>query len=84
MIWDWQFAWEIFPILLRPSLQVSLVITVLATLLAAALGLVMAVIRYSKVPVLSPTTSGFLQFIRARRSRSSSSSSTTYFRTSAS
>ena len=46
-------------------LQVSLVITVLATLLAAALGLIMAVIRYSKVPVLSPATSGFLQFIRA-------------------
>jgi polar amino acid transport system permease protein len=63
MIWDWQFAREIFPILLRAFLQVSLVITVLATLLAAALGLVMAVIRYSKVPVVS--TSGFLQFIRA-------------------
>jgi polar amino acid transport system permease protein len=64
MIWDWQFAREIFPILLKAFLQVSLVITVLATLLAATLGLVMAVIRYSKVPVLSPTTSGFLQFIR--------------------
>jgi polar amino acid transport system permease protein len=65
MIWDWQFAREIFPILLRAFLQVSLVITVLATLLAAALGLIMAVVRYSKVPVLSPATSGFLQFIRA-------------------
>ena len=65
MIWDNQFALDILPRLLKAFLQYTLVITVLATLLAAALGLVMAVIRYSKVPVVSPTTSGFLQFIRA-------------------
>jgi polar amino acid transport system permease protein len=65
MIWDNQFALDILPRLLKAFLQYTLVITVLATLLAAALGLVMAVIRYSKVPVLSQITSGFLQFIRA-------------------
>jgi polar amino acid transport system permease protein len=65
MTWDNQFALDILPRLLIAFLRYTLVITVLATLLAAALGLVMAVIRYSKVPVLSPVTSGFLQFIRA-------------------
>jgi polar amino acid transport system permease protein len=65
MIWDNEFALDILPRLLIAFVQYTLVITVLATLLAAVLGLVMAVIRYSKVPVLSPVTSGFLQFIRA-------------------
>ncbi len=60
-----QFALDILPDLLHAFFRYTLVITVLATLLAAVLGLVMAVIRYQRVPVASPAVSGLLQFIRA-------------------
>lgn len=60
-----EFALDIFPDLLHAFLRYTLVITVLATLIAAVLGLVMAVIRYLKVPVLAHVTSGLVQFIRA-------------------
>ena len=66
MTWDNAVrAGDLADVCSTPSCSYTLVITVLATLLAAVLGLVMAVIRYSKVPVLSPVTTGFLQFIRA-------------------
>jgi polar amino acid transport system permease protein len=60
-----EFALDILPDLLHAFLRYTLVITVLATIIAAALGLVMAVIRYLKVPVLAQVTTGFVQFIRA-------------------
>jgi len=63
--WDMEFALDILPDLLHAFIRYTLVITVLATLIAAVLGLVMAVIRYLKVPVLAQVTSGLVQFIRA-------------------
>jgi len=63
--WDWDFAWEILPDILHAFLRYTLLITLLATLVAAVLGLVFAVIRYAKIPVLSQVTTGFVQFTRA-------------------
>lgn len=65
MKWDMDFALEILPDILHAFLRYTLLITALATLVAAVLGLVLAVIRYSKIPVLSPATTGFVQFTRA-------------------
>jgi len=63
--WDMDFALEILPDILEAFLRYTLVITALATLLAAVLGMVFAVIRYVRIPVLSPVTTGFVQFTRA-------------------
>jgi polar amino acid transport system permease protein len=59
------FAMDILPDILHAFLRYTLVITVLATLIAAVLGLAMAVIRYTRIPVLSQLTTAFLQFTRA-------------------
>ncbi|MFL6134630.1 MAG: ectoine/hydroxyectoine ABC transporter permease subunit EhuD [Nocardioidaceae bacterium] len=63
--WDMDFALDILPDLLHAFLRYTLVITVLATLVAAVLGLLFAVVRYLKVPVLAQVTTGFVQFTRA-------------------
>jgi len=43
MIWDWEYTWEILPILARASL-VTIQATILGFLLAATLGLVLAIL----------------------------------------
>jgi polar amino acid transport system permease protein len=65
MTWDMDFALDILPDLLYAFLRYTLVITALATLLAAVLGLAFAVVRHSRVPVVSHLVSGFVQFVRA-------------------
>ncbi len=65
MKWDTDYALEILPDILHAFLRYTLFITVLATLVAAVLGLLLAVIRYSKIPVVSHVTTGFVQFTRA-------------------
>jgi polar amino acid transport system permease protein len=65
MKWDNEFALDILPRLLEAFVRYTLLITVLATAIAAVLGLVVAVVRYSRIPVLSHVTSGLVQFIRA-------------------
>jgi len=61
--WDWGFAWAILPELLQ-----GLVVTVLATLLgsmvAFALGMVWTLVRMLRIPLLTPSVSFFVQFIR--------------------
>ena len=61
--WDWGFAWAILPELLR-----GLVVTVLATLLgsmvAFALGMVWTLVRMLRIPLLTPSVSFFVEFIR--------------------
>jgi polar amino acid transport system permease protein len=59
------FARRIFPDILEAFLRYTLVATVLASLLAAALGLVFAVIRRTRVPVLAPLTTAFIEFVRS-------------------
>jgi len=61
--WDWGFAWAILPELLQ-----GLVVTVLATLLgsmvAFALGMVWTLVRVLRIPLLTPSVSFFVEFIR--------------------
>ncbi|PRX49242.1 polar amino acid transport system permease protein [Prauserella shujinwangii] len=65
MNWSWDFAWEILPELLRHFAEYTLVATVLGTAVAAALGLVFAVIRYLRIPLLAQVTTAFIEFIRS-------------------
>ncbi|MDN5929548.1 MAG: ectoine/hydroxyectoine ABC transporter permease subunit EhuD [Pseudonocardia sp.] len=63
MIWDWGYAVAILPALLQ-GLQVTLLVTLLGSLLAFALGLVFALVRRARVPVLSPLVWAFVEFWR--------------------
>ena len=65
MTWDWDYARRIFPDILDAFLRYTLVATVLASLLAAVLGLVFAIIRRARVPVLAPLTTAFIEFVRS-------------------
>ena len=64
MIWDWDYAIDSLPALLR-GLQVTLLATLLGSLLAFALGLVFALVRRSRVPVLSQLVWAFVEFWRS-------------------
>ncbi|MDA3625322.1 ectoine/hydroxyectoine ABC transporter permease subunit EhuD [Saccharopolyspora oryzae] len=63
MIWDWDFALRIVPSLLD-GLLVTVQITLLGMAIALVLGLVLAVVRYSKVPVLGRIFGFFVLFVR--------------------
>ncbi|MGH3355616.1 MAG: ABC transporter permease subunit, partial [Nocardioidaceae bacterium] len=64
-IWDWSYALGSLPELLLHFVQYTLVATVLGTALGATLGLVFAIVRRSRIPVLSPLTTLFIEFIRS-------------------
>jgi polar amino acid transport system permease protein len=63
MIWDNEFALSIMPKLLD-GLLVTLQITFVGIAIALVLGLVVAVIRYLRIPVLSHLFTFYVQFIR--------------------
>ncbi len=65
MTWDMDYAIDVFPRILEAFLRYTLLVTVLASALAATLGLVFAVIRGARVPVLAPLTSAFIEFVRS-------------------
>jgi len=65
MTWDMDYAIDVFPPILEAFLRYTLLVTVLASALAATLGLVFAVIRGAHVPVLSPLTTAFIEFVRS-------------------
>src|SRR5918992_4517242 len=65
MTWDTDYAVDIFPQIFDAFLRYTLLVTVLASALAATLGLVFAVIRGARVPVLAPLTSAFIEFVRS-------------------
>ncbi|MEX2291350.1 MAG: ectoine/hydroxyectoine ABC transporter permease subunit EhuD [Mycobacteriales bacterium] len=65
MIWNWEYAADILPVLLEHFVRYSLVATLLGSVLAAVLGLVFAIVRYVRVPVLAPLTTGFIEFVRS-------------------
>ncbi|HWE88256.1 MAG TPA: ectoine/hydroxyectoine ABC transporter permease subunit EhuD [Pseudonocardiaceae bacterium] len=62
--WEWDFAWQILPQLLR-GLVVTFEATVLGSLLAFALGLVLALLRRSRIPVVSQVVWLFIEFVRS-------------------
>ncbi len=63
MIWDNKFAISIIPELLR-GLWVTVQITLAGTAIAVTVGLVIAVLRLSHVPVLSRLLDFYVQFVR--------------------
>jgi polar amino acid transport system permease protein len=65
VIWNWDYAAEILPVLLEHFLRYTLVATFLGSALAAVLGLVFAIVRRVGVPVLAPFISGFIVFVRS-------------------
>lgn len=62
--WSWDYVGEILPELLR-GLLVTFEATALGAVLAYLLGLVLALLRRSGVPVLSQLTWAFIEFIRS-------------------
>lgn len=61
--WDWDYVWDILPDLLE-GLVTTVEITVIGAAIAMALGMLIAVIRHSKVPVLSQLGTFYIHFIR--------------------
>jgi polar amino acid transport system permease protein len=64
MVWNWAFAGQILPGLLR-GLLVTFEATVLGSILAYLLGLVFAIIRRARIPVLSQVIWLFVEFVRS-------------------
>jgi polar amino acid transport system permease protein len=62
--WDWGYAFEVLPQLLR-ALLVTLEITLLGSVLALVLGLVIAVVRQARIPVLDQVLWALVEFIRS-------------------
>jgi polar amino acid transport system permease protein len=64
MFWDWEYAFEILPILARASI-ITVEATVLGFILAAILGLVLAILRMSETAAISMLTAAVIEFIRS-------------------
>lgn len=62
--WDWNYTWEILPILGEASL-VTLQATLLGFLLAAVLGLAFALLRMSRLIYIRWITTAIVEFIRS-------------------
>jgi polar amino acid transport system permease protein len=63
-LWDWGYAISVLPALWS-GLQITLVATLLGSLLAFVLGLVFAIIRRNRVPVLNQVVWGFVELWRS-------------------
>jgi polar amino acid transport system permease protein len=64
MLWNWEYTWEILPVLMRASI-VTIQATLLGFALAATLGLLLAILRMSKSQWVALPTAGFVEFIRS-------------------
>jgi len=63
-LWDWGYALEVLPQLLR-ALLVTCEITLLGSVVALLLGLLIAVLRQARIPVLDQLLWAFVEFIRS-------------------
>jgi polar amino acid transport system permease protein len=63
-IWDGAYALDTIPELLSAFFKATLVLTVLGTIIGASLGLVFAIVRWTRVPLLSQVTWAFIEFVR--------------------
>lgn len=63
-IFDWSFALEILPTL-GSALVITMQATVLGMLVAVTLGLVLAMLRRSKLRIVSLPTAFFIEFVRS-------------------
>ncbi|MFF4599036.1 ectoine/hydroxyectoine ABC transporter permease subunit EhuD [Amycolatopsis sp. NPDC001319] len=64
MNWDWQAAADAIPLLLE-GLLVTVELTLLGSAVAYALGLVLALLRRARIPVLSRLVWLFIEFVRS-------------------
>ncbi|MTD57523.1 ectoine/hydroxyectoine ABC transporter permease subunit EhuD [Amycolatopsis pithecellobii] len=64
MNWDWQNARDSIPLLLE-GLLVTIELTVLGSALAYVLGLVFALLRRARIPVVSQLVFLFVEFVRS-------------------
>ena len=64
MIWDWQFAAEVLPLLLRATV-VTIEATLLGTALAMVLGLILAILQRSRFAVVRGAVRSVIEFIRS-------------------
>jgi polar amino acid transport system permease protein len=65
VIWDWNFAWEVLPKIVIDGLRITLVATVLGSVLAYTLGLILALLRQSNIPLINGATWAFIEFVRS-------------------
>lgn len=63
MTWDWGNAAAAFPLLLQ-GLVVTFEATILGSALAFVLGLILTLLRLSRIPVLSQAVWAFVEFVR--------------------
>jgi polar amino acid transport system permease protein len=62
-MWDWDFAFSILPEILS-ALKITIYATFVGFLLALILGLIITIVRRSKIKFLSLFTKGFVNFVR--------------------
>ncbi|WP_181783214.1 ectoine/hydroxyectoine ABC transporter permease subunit EhuD [Pseudonocardia pini] len=63
-LWDWSYAFSILPDLLL-ALVTTIEITVLGSVVALLLGLVIAVLRRARIPVLDQVLWAFVELVRS-------------------
>lgn len=63
MTWDWNYAVQVLPKLLA-GLKVTVQITVLGSFLALGIGLLLALMRYLRIPVIARAAHWYIQFFR--------------------
>lgn len=62
--WNWDYAWESLPLIVD-GLVVTLQATVLGSILAYVLGLIFALIRRARIPVLHTVVWLIIEFVRS-------------------
>jgi polar amino acid transport system permease protein len=62
-LWDWNYAFDILPDLLR-ALVTTIEITLLASAVALVLGLLIAIVRRTRIPVVDQLVWALVEFIR--------------------
>lgn len=63
-IWNWQYAWSVFPELLS-ALWITIYVTILSFIIALVLGLLFALARRSHTRWLSMPVAGFVEAVRS-------------------
>ncbi|MGH3716529.1 MAG: ectoine/hydroxyectoine ABC transporter permease subunit EhuD [Micromonosporaceae bacterium] len=63
-VWDWQNFFDVWPFILQ-GLWTTIQFTLVGSLLAYVLGLIFAVIRQLRIPVVDQVLYGFIEFVRS-------------------
>jgi len=64
MFWDWEYAFEVLPVLAGASI-ITIQATVLGFILALVLGLIFAIMRMSRNRAINGATTAVVEFIRS-------------------